>query len=82
VHQLRAALDTRLRTLLVHDPSTRAALKAVRPLLDRAWADDLRTELGWLGGRWDRYATLTCSSNASATGQPASTTPVAKPWRP
>lgn len=69
VHQLRAALDTRLRALLAHDPGTRvgqdpeelhqmrvavrrtrAALKAARPLLDRAWADDLRAELGWLGG--------------------------------
>ncbi|MGH3751800.1 MAG: CHAD domain-containing protein [Pseudonocardiaceae bacterium] len=68
VHQLRAALDTRLRTLLARDPGTRigedpeelhqmrvavrrmrAALKAARPLLDRAWADDLRAELGWLG---------------------------------
>ncbi|WP_300010226.1 CHAD domain-containing protein [Pseudonocardia sp.] len=28
----------------------RAALKAARPLLDAAWADGLRTELGWLGG--------------------------------
>ncbi len=28
----------------------RATLKAARPLLDAAWADDLRTELGWLGG--------------------------------
>src|SRR5688572_33474442 len=27
----------------------RAALKAARPLLDRAWADGLRLELGWLG---------------------------------
>jgi CHAD domain-containing protein len=27
----------------------RATLKAARPLLDRAWADDLRAELGWLG---------------------------------
>ncbi|MDN5750638.1 MAG: CHAD domain-containing protein [Pseudonocardia sp.] len=26
-----------------------AALKAARPLLDPAWADDLRAELGWLG---------------------------------
>jgi CHAD domain-containing protein len=68
VHQLRAALDTRLRVLLARDPGTRigedpeelhqmrvavrrmrAALKAARPLLDRAWADDLRAELGWLG---------------------------------
>lgn len=68
VHQLRAALDTRLRSLLARDPGTRigedpeelhqmrvavrrmrAALKAARPLLDRAWADDLRAELGWLG---------------------------------
>ncbi|MGH3717694.1 MAG: CHAD domain-containing protein [Pseudonocardiaceae bacterium] len=67
-HQLRAALDTRLRALLAHDPGTRvgadpeelhqmrvavrrmrAMLKAARPLLDRAWADDLRAELGWLG---------------------------------
>jgi CHAD domain-containing protein len=28
----------------------RAALKAARPLLDAAWADGLRAELGWLGG--------------------------------
>ncbi|MGH3942164.1 MAG: CHAD domain-containing protein [Pseudonocardiaceae bacterium] len=68
VHQLRAALDNRLRALLACDPGTRvgvdpeelhqmrvavrrirAALKAARPLLDRAWADDLRAELGWLG---------------------------------
>ncbi len=68
VHQLRAALDTRLRALLAHDPGTRkgqdpeelhqmrvavrrmrATLKAARPLLDRAWADELRAELGWLG---------------------------------
>lgn len=28
----------------------RAALKAARPLLDRAWGDGLRAELGWLGG--------------------------------
>jgi CHAD domain-containing protein len=68
IHQVRAALDTRLRAVLAHDPGTRigenpeelhqmrvavrrirAALKAARPLLDRAWADDLRAELGWLG---------------------------------
>jgi CHAD domain-containing protein len=68
VHQLRAALDTRLRALLAHDPGTRvgedpeelhqmrvavrrmrAMLKAARPLLERAWADGLRAELGWLG---------------------------------
>lgn len=68
VHQLRAGLDTRLRSLLAHDPGTRdgsdpedlhkmrvavrrmrAALKAARPMLDAAWADDLRAELGWLG---------------------------------
>lgn len=68
VHQLRAALDTRLRALLAHDPGTRlgedpeelhqmrvavrrmrAMLKAARPLLNRSWADNLRTELGWLG---------------------------------
>ncbi len=28
----------------------RATLRAARPLLDPAWADDLRAELGWLGG--------------------------------
>lgn len=27
----------------------RAALKAARPLLDQAWADGLRAELGWVG---------------------------------
>ncbi|HEX2297813.1 MAG TPA: CHAD domain-containing protein [Pseudonocardiaceae bacterium] len=67
-HQLRAALDTRVRALVAHDPGTRlgqdpeelhqmrvavrrmrAALKAVLPLLDRSWADELRAELGWLG---------------------------------
>ncbi|MFC5993952.1 CHAD domain-containing protein [Pseudonocardia hispaniensis] len=69
VHQVRAALDLRLRALLSHDPGTRsgvdiedlhqmrvsvrrmrATLKAARPLLDAEWADELRTELGWLGG--------------------------------
>src|SRR6476619_2057050 len=28
----------------------RATLKAAHPLLDAPWADDLRAELGWLGG--------------------------------
>jgi CHAD domain-containing protein len=28
----------------------RATLKVARPLLDPLWADDLRAELGWLGG--------------------------------
>ena len=67
-HHVRAALDLRLRALLVHEPGTRtgediedlhqmrvsvrrmrATLKAARPLLDAAWADALRAELGWLG---------------------------------
>jgi CHAD domain-containing protein len=39
VHQLRVA-TRRLR----------AILRAVRPLLDEAWANELRDELGWLGG--------------------------------
>ena len=38
LHQLRVA-TRRLR----------AFLRAGRPLLDRAWAEDLRVELGWLG---------------------------------
>jgi len=39
LHQLRVA-TRRLR----------AFLRAARPLLDERWADDLRGELGWLGG--------------------------------
>ncbi len=69
VEHVRASLDERLRTLLIHEPGTRtgadiedlhqmrvavrrmrATLKAARPLLDSNWADDLRAELGWLGG--------------------------------
>lgn len=38
LHQMRVAVRR-----------MRATLKAARPLLDRAWADDLRAELGWLG---------------------------------
>ncbi|MGH3931053.1 MAG: CHAD domain-containing protein, partial [Pseudonocardiaceae bacterium] len=38
LHQMRVAVRR-----------IRAALRAARPLLDRAWADDLRAELGWLG---------------------------------
>jgi CHAD domain-containing protein len=38
LHQMRVAVRR-----------MRAALKAARPLLDAAWADDLRAELGWLG---------------------------------
>ncbi|WP_433506091.1 CHAD domain-containing protein [Pseudonocardia halophobica] len=38
LHQMRVAVRR-----------MRAALKAARPLLDRAWADGLRAELGWLG---------------------------------
>ena len=39
LHQMRVAVRR-----------MRATLKAARPLLDAAWADDLRAELGWLGG--------------------------------
>jgi CHAD domain-containing protein len=39
LHQMRVAVRR-----------MRATLKAARPLLDPAWADDLRAELGWLGG--------------------------------
>ncbi len=39
LHQMRVAVRR-----------MRATLKAARPLLDTAWADDLRAELGWLGG--------------------------------
>lgn len=38
LHQMRVAVRR-----------MRATLKAARPLLDAAWADGLRTELGWLG---------------------------------
>lgn len=39
LHQMRVAVRR-----------MRATLKAARPLLDAGWADDLRAELGWLGG--------------------------------
>ena len=39
LHQMRVAVRR-----------MRATLKAARPLLDADWADDLRAELGWLGG--------------------------------
>ncbi len=39
LHQMRVAVRR-----------MRATLKAARPLLDAAWADGLRAELGWLGG--------------------------------
>ncbi len=39
LHQMRVAVRR-----------MRATLKAARPLLDAVWADDLRGELGWLGG--------------------------------
>ncbi len=39
LHQMRVAVRR-----------VRATLKAARPLLDAAWSDDLRAELGWLGG--------------------------------
>ena len=39
LHQMRVAVRR-----------MRATLKAARPLLDAAWSDDLRAELGWLGG--------------------------------
>ncbi|WP_243653399.1 CHAD domain-containing protein [Pseudonocardia endophytica] len=38
LHQMRVAVRR-----------MRAALKSARPLLDAAWADGLRSELGWLG---------------------------------
>jgi CHAD domain-containing protein len=39
LHQMRVAVRR-----------MRATLKVAHPLLDAAWADDLRAELGWLGG--------------------------------
>jgi CHAD domain-containing protein len=39
LHQMRVAVRR-----------MRATLKAARPLLDATWSDDLRAELGWLGG--------------------------------
>lgn len=39
LHQMRVAVRR-----------MRATLKAARPLLNPVWADDLRAELGWLGG--------------------------------
>jgi CHAD domain-containing protein len=39
LHQMRVAVRR-----------MRATVKAAHPLVDAAWADDLRTELGWLGG--------------------------------
>src|SRR4029077_1143360 len=39
LHQMRVAVRR-----------MRATLKAARPLLDAAWADGLRAELGWRGG--------------------------------
>jgi CHAD domain-containing protein len=39
LHQMRVAVRR-----------MRATLKAARPLLDAAWSDELRAELGWLGG--------------------------------
>lgn len=39
LHQMRVAVRR-----------MRATLKVARPLLDPLWADDLRAELGWLGG--------------------------------
>ena len=39
LHQMRVAVR-RMRG---------AALKSARPLLDAAWSDELRAELGWLG---------------------------------
>jgi CHAD domain-containing protein len=39
LHQMRVAVRR-----------MRAALKAAGPLLDAGWADDVRAELGWLGG--------------------------------
>jgi CHAD domain-containing protein len=40
VHQLRVATRR-----------VRALLRAARPLLERAWADEVRAELGWLGSQ-------------------------------
>ncbi|HEY1317156.1 MAG TPA: CYTH and CHAD domain-containing protein [Gaiella sp.] len=39
-----------LHQLRVATRRSRAFLRAGRPLLDPVWADDLRAELGWLGG--------------------------------
>ena len=39
-----------LHQLRVATRRSRAFLRAARPLLDPVWADDLRAELGWLGG--------------------------------
>ncbi|HEY3261325.1 MAG TPA: CHAD domain-containing protein [Pseudonocardiaceae bacterium] len=58
--RLRALLEHEPGTRVGKDPEDlhqmrvavrrmRAVLRAARPLLDRAWADGLRAELGWLG---------------------------------
>lgn len=59
--QLRRILLHDPGTRLGHDPEelhqlrvatrrARAVLRAARPVVDSAWADGLRAELGWLGG--------------------------------
>lgn len=54
VRRRRAVLDgddpDDLRRLRVAARRIRSLLRAARPLLDPAWAEPLRAELGWLGG--------------------------------
>jgi CHAD domain-containing protein len=49
---VRLGLDAEdVHQLRVTTRRLRAILRAARPLLDREWADELRSELGWLGGQ-------------------------------
>jgi CHAD domain-containing protein len=53
----------------------RAALRVARPILDREWTDDLRTELRWLGralGAVRDYDVLLLHINAQAQSLPSS----------